>query len=76
MFDASTLDYADNVAATRDAARWAHESGLWLEAELGEVGGKDGAHAPGVRTDPARPASSSRRPRSTRSPSPSAARTR
>ncbi len=52
MFDASTLDYADNVAATRDAARWAHESGLWLEAELGEVGGKDGAHAPGVRTDP------------------------
>src|SRR5690625_6501914 len=23
-----------------------------VEAELGEVGGKDGAHAPGVRTDP------------------------
>ena len=23
-----------------------------LEAELGKVGGKDGAHAPGVRTDP------------------------
>ena len=31
---------------------WAHANGLWLEAELGEVGGKDGAHAPGVRTDP------------------------
>ena len=29
------------------------ERGLFLEAELGEVGGKDGAHAPGVRTDPA-----------------------
>ena len=24
-----------------------------MEAELGEIGGKDGAHAPGVRTDPA-----------------------
>lgn len=24
----------------------------WREAELGEVGGKDGADAPGVRTDP------------------------
>jgi fructose-bisphosphate aldolase class II len=40
------------VAATRDAVAWAREHGLWTEAELGEVGGKDGAHAPGVRTDP------------------------
>ncbi|MEV7965514.1 class II fructose-bisphosphate aldolase [Sphaerisporangium sp. NPDC088356] len=53
MFDASKLDYQANVAATRAAADWAHERGLHLEAELGEVGGKDGAHAPGVRTDPA-----------------------
>lgn len=52
MFDASKLDYRDNVAATREAADWAHGQGLWIEAELGEVGGKDGAHAPGVRTDP------------------------
>jgi fructose-bisphosphate aldolase class II len=52
MYDASKMDYADNVAATRNAAEWAHGKGLWLEAELGEVGGKDGAHAPGVRTDP------------------------
>ena len=52
MFDASKLDYRDNVAATRAAADWAHANGLFLEAELGEVGGKDGAHAPGVRTDP------------------------
>jgi fructose-bisphosphate aldolase class II len=29
-----------------------HARGVWVEAELGEVGGKDGAHAPGVRTDP------------------------
>lgn len=52
MFDASHLDYEANVAATRDAAGWAHDHGLLLEAELGKVGGKDGAHAPGVRTDP------------------------
>ena len=53
MFDASKLDYAENVAATKAAADWLHERGLFMEAELGEVGGKDGAHAPGVRTDPA-----------------------
>jgi fructose-bisphosphate aldolase class II len=53
MFDASKLDYDANVAATKAAAQWAHERGMFLEAELGEVGGKDGAHAPGVRTDPA-----------------------
>ncbi|MCS0498534.1 class II fructose-bisphosphate aldolase [Protaetiibacter mangrovi] len=52
MVDASRLAYADNVAATADAARRAHDAGLWVEAELGEIGGKDGAHAPGVRTDP------------------------
>jgi fructose-bisphosphate aldolase class II len=52
MFDASRLDYDANVAATKSAAQWAHRHGMFLEAELGEVGGKDGAHAPGVRTDP------------------------
>jgi fructose-bisphosphate aldolase, class II len=52
MFDASKLDDDANVAATRAAAEWAHRHGLFVEAELGEVGGKDGAHAPGVRTDP------------------------
>jgi fructose-bisphosphate aldolase class II len=52
MFDASRLDYQANVAATREAAQWAHEHEIWIEAELGEIGGKDGAHAPGVRTDP------------------------
>jgi fructose-bisphosphate aldolase class II len=58
MVDAARLPYEDNVAATRAAARWAHERGLWVEAELGRVGGKDGGgpldpHAPGARTDPA-----------------------
>jgi fructose-bisphosphate aldolase, class II len=52
MFDASQLAYHDNVKATREAAAWAASHGMWLEAELGEIGGKDGAHAPGVRTDP------------------------
>ncbi|ARF65848.1 MULTISPECIES: class II fructose-bisphosphate aldolase [Streptomyces] len=57
MFDAARLPYAENLAATRAAVVWAHERGLWLEAELGQVGGKNGeppldAHAPGARTDP------------------------
>ncbi|MGI5192583.1 class II fructose-bisphosphate aldolase [Streptomyces sp. CA-288835] len=52
MFDASALPHAENVAATRAAARWAHAQGLWVEAELGEIGGKDGVHAPTARTDP------------------------
>jgi fructose-bisphosphate aldolase class II len=52
MFDGSRLDDAANRDATAAAVRWAHAHGLWLEAELGEIGGKDGAHAPGVRTDP------------------------
>lgn len=52
MFDASGLDYTRNTAATRDVTSYCHSRGVWVEAELGEVGGKDGAHAPGVRTDP------------------------
>ena len=52
MFDASALDYSDNVAATARLAAWCHERGLWVEAELGEIGGKDGVHAPGARTRP------------------------
>ncbi|QIJ61145.1 ketose-bisphosphate aldolase [Streptomyces sp. JB150] len=58
MYDAARLPYADNLAATRAAADWAHARGLWIEAELGEIGGGDGrspkdAHEPGARTDPA-----------------------
>lgn len=56
MFDAGALPYAENVAATREASAWAHQYELWLEAELGYVGGKPdapaSAHAAGVRTDP------------------------
>ncbi|MFF7329991.1 class II fructose-bisphosphate aldolase [Streptomyces sp. NPDC008150] len=52
MFDASRMPDAENVAATRRAAQWAHANGLFVEAELGEIGGKGSAHTPGVRTDP------------------------
>lgn len=53
MFDASELPYDENVAATAEITAYCHARNVWVEAELGEVGGKDGAHAPGVRTDPA-----------------------
>ncbi|MBN9609622.1 MAG: fructose-bisphosphate aldolase [Actinobacteria bacterium 69-20] len=53
MFDASALDYTENLSRTADVVRRAHAAGVWVEAELGEIGGKDGVHAPGVRTDPA-----------------------
>ncbi|GAA4014524.1 class II fructose-bisphosphate aldolase [Allokutzneria multivorans] len=53
MFDASALDYAANVAATAEVVSFCHSHGVFVEAELGEVGGKDGVHAPGARTDPA-----------------------
>lgn len=52
MFDGGALPYDENVALTSEVARRAHAAGVYLEGELGEVGGKDGAHAPGVRTDP------------------------
>ncbi|MGA5896067.1 class II fructose-bisphosphate aldolase [Streptomyces venetus] len=57
MYDAARLPYAENLAATRAAVDRAHARGLWIEAELGQIGGKNGrppldAHAPGARTDP------------------------
>lgn len=52
MYDRSALAYSENVRATAHLAAWCHARGVCLEAELGEVGGKDGAHAVGARTDP------------------------
>jgi fructose-bisphosphate aldolase class II len=56
MYDAGALPYAENVARTGEMARRAHAAGLWVEAELGYVGGKPdaplSAHAEGARTDP------------------------
>ncbi|OBC17076.1 fructose-bisphosphate aldolase [Mycobacterium sp. 852013-50091_SCH5140682] len=52
MVDAAQLPYQDNVDRTRSFATAAHQAGLWVEAELGEIGGKGDAHASGARTDP------------------------
>ena len=52
MYDGARLDLADNIATTRRIVDRATAAGVLVEAELGEIGGKDGAHAPGVRTDP------------------------
>jgi fructose-bisphosphate aldolase class II len=52
MYDGSALDHPTNLATTVEVVTWCHERGVSVEAELGEVGGKDGVHAPGVRTDP------------------------
>jgi fructose-bisphosphate aldolase class II len=56
MFDAGARPYSENVALTRSAAEWAHRHGLFIEAELGYVGGKasqpQSAHEKGVLTDP------------------------
>jgi ketose-bisphosphate aldolase len=56
MYDASRLDYADNVTATAQVAQRCHRAGVDIEAELGEVGGKNGVHAAGARTAPAQAA--------------------
>jgi fructose-bisphosphate aldolase class II len=52
MFDASRLPYEGNVLATADVVAWCHRRGIWVEAELGEIGGKNGVHSPLARTDP------------------------
>jgi fructose-bisphosphate aldolase, class II len=56
MYDAGALPYGQNLARTERVAARVHAAGMWLEAELGYVGGKAGAaqsaHAEGVRTDP------------------------
>jgi fructose-bisphosphate aldolase class II len=52
MYDASMLPYAQNVGATARIAAWCHDRGIWIEAEIGEVSGKDGVHAPDARTRP------------------------
>jgi len=56
MYDGSALPYDENVATTRSAVLFGHTHGLWVESELGAIGGKGGsaggAHDPGVRTHP------------------------
>lgn len=45
MYDAARLPYGRNVAVTRDAAQWAHEQNLWIEAEATPATGAVGAEA-------------------------------
>ncbi|MBA2696127.1 MAG: class II fructose-bisphosphate aldolase [Actinobacteria bacterium] len=52
MYDGSALPDAQNREQTREVVRLCRAEGVDVEAELGEVGGKDGVHAPGARTDP------------------------
>jgi len=52
MYDGSTLAVEQNLATTRGVVERAHALGVSVEAEIGEIGGKDGVHAPGVRTRP------------------------
>ncbi|AWB82482.1 fructose-bisphosphate aldolase [Corynebacterium yudongzhengii] len=52
MFDGSWTPYEENVSMTAEVVDYAHAHNCDVEAELGEIGGKQNAHAPGVRTNP------------------------
>lgn len=52
MFDGSKLGYKENVQASQRMRALCDSYGVTLEVEIGEVGGKDGVHAPGIRTKP------------------------
>jgi fructose-bisphosphate aldolase, class II len=62
-FNVIQLEHAEGIVRGAEAAarpvilqvrvvERCHARSVWVEAELGEVGGKDGVHAPGARTDP------------------------
>jgi fructose-bisphosphate aldolase, class II len=53
MFDGSKLGYKENVQASQRMRALCDSYRATLEVEIGEVGGKDGVHAPGIRTKPA-----------------------
>jgi fructose-bisphosphate aldolase class II/tagatose 1,6-diphosphate aldolase GatY/KbaY len=52
MYDGSKLPDAQNRETTAEITAFAHEHGGSVEAELGEVGGKNGVHDPSARTNP------------------------
>lgn len=52
MYDGSRLPDEENRATTAEVVAHCHLRGVSVEAELGEVGGKNGAHDPVARTDP------------------------
>ena len=52
MYDGSKLPDAQNRETTAEITAFAHEHGVSVEAELGEVDGKNGVHDPSARTNP------------------------
>ena len=42
MIDMSKKDFADNMRETKEVVDYAHERGVWVEAELGAIIGKEG----------------------------------
>lgn len=52
MFDASAQPFETNVQSTADLVAAAHARDVFVEAELGEIGGKGGLHAANARTCP------------------------
>lgn len=47
MIDASSKSFEENVRSTREVAEYAHGRGVWVEAELGTILGKEGLQALG-----------------------------
>lgn len=52
MYDGSKLPDDVNRATTAEVVDFCHATGVTVEAELGEVGGKNGVHDPTARTAP------------------------
>ena len=52
MYDGSHLDDVTNRDTTAAVVEFCHAAGVAVEAELGEVGGKNGVHDPSARTNP------------------------
>ena len=52
MYDGSKLPDDVNRATTAEVVDFCHAAGVTVEAELGEVGGKNGVHDPRARTAP------------------------
>jgi len=54
MIDASKLPYEENIKFTKEVVEYCHERGVSVEAELGELGGKEDDHESdeSAQTDP------------------------
>lgn len=52
MFDGASLSFDENLEQSHELSTLARKNKVWFEAELGEVGGKDGNHGHAGRTDP------------------------